>query len=300
MGGLEPGRRDMGEGAPVGCVTNVQRFSLHDGGGIRTVAFLKGCPFRCPWCCNPETLSFGQELAWRSSLCIHCSMMPGGDGRIDCPRTADECPTGAKELVGRMVGVQELVDELLRDRAFFEESGGGVTLSGGECLAGRNQGFALAVLEAVHSLGVGTAIETTLAVPIADMGRLVACCDTFLVDFKIASRGRSLAVVGLDVAQRDANLRDAIARGAQVVARLPIVPGHTDGLANVRANATTIRELGIRRADVLPFHQLGESKYASSGRAYAMAGVRSLTDADVAPVVDILEEEGLEVVVHGE
>lgn len=284
----------------MGCVTNVQRFSIHDGGGIRTVAFLKGCPFRCPWCCNPEALSFDQELAWHANLCIHCSMMPGGDGRIDCPRTADECPTGAKELVGRMVGVEELVDELLRDRPFFEESDGGVTLSGGECLAGRNQQFTLAVLGAVHAAGIGTAIETTLAVPVADMGRLVTCCDAFLVDFKIASRSRSLAVAGLDVAQRDANLRDAIARGARMVARLPIIPGHTDGLANVRANATIIHELGIRRADVLPFHQLGESKYASSGRAYTMAGIASLTDADVAPVVDVLEAAGLEVVIHGE
>ncbi|WP_058269820.1 4Fe-4S cluster-binding domain-containing protein [Olsenella massiliensis] len=290
----------MDEGELAGIVTNVQRFSLHDGGGIRTVAFLKGCPFRCPWCCNPENLSFEPEPSWKSRLCIHCAMAPGGNGLIDCPRPASECPTGAKEVVGRERGVRELVDELVRDRTFFDESGGGITLSGGECLAGRNQEFSLAVLEETHRRGVHTAVETTLAVPLADPDRLVAACDLLLVDFKIASPGRSMAVLGLDVGLRDANLRAVLGLGAAVVARLPIVPGFTRGLANARANAERIRGLGISRADVLPFHQLGEAKYASSGRGYAMAGVPQLGGSDVADVVDALEAEGIEAVVHGE
>ena len=286
---------------PVGTVTNVQRFSLHDGGGIRTVGFLKGCPFRCPWCCNPENLSFAPEVSWKARLCIHCSMAEGGDGLRDCPRTPDQCPTGAKELMGHDRGVAELTDDLLRDMPFFEESGGGVTLSGGECLAGRNLAFSLAVLEECHRRGANTAVETTLAVPLGqDVGRLVACVDTFLVDFKIADGARSREQIGLDPDVRDANLRQVLALGGHVVARMPIIPGFTDAADNVAANVARICELGITRADVLPFHQLGEAKYDSLDKDYGMRGVRQLTDADVQGVVDACEAAGLTVNVHGE
>ena len=115
--------------ASVATVTNVQRFSLHDGGGIRTVVFLKGCPFRCPWCCNPENLSTEPEVSLRERLCIHCSPRPGGG---PCATAPEDCPTGAKELLGRQRTVDDLVAEVERDRAFYEESGGGVTVSGGE------------------------------------------------------------------------------------------------------------------------------------------------------------------------
>ena len=286
---------------PVGTVTNVQRFSLHDGGGIRTVGFLKGCPFRCPWCCNPENLSFAPEVSWKARLCIHCSMAEGGDGLRDCPRTPDQCPTGAKELMGHDRGVAELTDDLLRDMPFFEESGGGVTLSGGECLAGRNLAFSLAVLEECHRRGANTAVETTLAVPLGqDVGRLVACVDTFLVDFKIADGARSREQIGLDPDVRDANLREVLRLGGRVVARMPIIPGYTDAAENVAANVARIRELGIARADVLPFHQLGEAKYDSLDKDYGMRGVAQLTDADVQGVVDACEAAGLAVTVHGE
>lgn len=279
--------------------TNVQRFSIHDGGGIRTVVFLKGCPFTCPWCCNPENLSFSLSEEWHEKLCIGCSMV-GVPCPAHCPRSAEECPTGAKEVVGTPAEVDVLLDQVLRDRVFYEESNGGVTLSGGECLAGPNQAFAMEFLEACKKAGVSTAVETTLAVPLADPGRLAACCDCFLVDFKIADCERSREVLRLDVERRDANLRELLARGARVIARLPIVPGFTDGAANVEANARRIAELGITRADVLPFHQLGSSKYDALDRPYDMRDVAQLSEADVAGVVAALERAGLTTVVHGE
>lgn len=298
-----PTREDGHHGRTL-VVTNVQRFSLHDGGGIRSVAFVKGCPFRCPWCCNPENLSFEPQVAWHARLCIGCSAR--ADGRRDangapCETAPEECPTGAKERLGRACDVAGLADELLRDRVFFEESAGGVTVSGGECLAGAGrQEAVLELLERCHAAGVGTAVETTLAVPLhVDAGRLARTCDAFLVDFKIADRARSLAETGIDPDLRDANLRVLLAAGAHVVARLPVIPGHTDGTENARANARRAVELGVRRADVLPFHQLGQGKYESLGMPYAMAGVPQLADADVAPVVAACEEAGLEVVVRG-
>ena len=283
------------DAALAATVTNIQRFSLHDGGGIRTVVFLKGCPFRCPWCCNPENLSREPEVSLRERLCIHCSPRPGG---APCETAPEACPTGAKELLGRVRGVGELVAEAARDRAFFEESGGGVTVSGGECLL--YQDFLCAFLEACRADGLRCSIETTLALPLDDPARLVAACDSLLVDFKIADRDKSLEVTGIDPDLRDANLRTALALGARVVARMPIIPGFTDDAPCVDANVARIVELGLRRVDVLPFHQLGEGKYDSLGRSYALAGVRQLSEDDVAGVVERCRAAGLDVVVHGE
>lgn len=307
MGHDERSNGRMGEICQPGkaLVTNVQRYSLHDGGGIRTVVFLKGCPFRCPWCCNPENLSFEPQLAWNERFCIHCSMPEGADGLCDCPRPPEACPTGAKSRYGTWRDLDDLAYEAMRDRPFFEESGGGVTVSGGECLAGRNLEATLGLLERCHSEGVATAIETTLAVPLGQHAtRLVAAADLFLVDFKIADGASSQATLGLDVSLRDANVRHLRGLGVdvadRVVARLPVIPGYTDGGDCVRANARRIRELGIRRADVLPFHQLGESKYASLGKDYELQGVSQLSERDVAPVVETLQEAGIEVTIHGE
>ena len=282
-------------GMESATITNVQRFSLHDGGGIRTVVFLKGCPFRCPWCCNPENLSSEPEVSFKERLCIRCSPRP--DGGL-CQTRPEDCPTGAKELLGRMRDVGDLLAEVVRDRSFYEESGGGVTVSGGECLL--RQDFLCAFLEACHEAGISTAIESTLALPLADVRRLVAACDAFLVDFKIADRARSLEVTGIDPDVRDANVRSVLGAGGRAIARMPVIPGFTDDAACVNANVARIRELGIERVDVLPFHQLGQGKYDSLGRAYDLRDVPQLSDADVAGVVARCEAAGLKTVVHGE
>ncbi len=275
-------------------VTNVQRFSLHDGGGVRTVAFLKGCPFRCPWCSNPENLSPEPEVALHESLCIHCSRQPGEP----CPTAPELCPTKAKELLGVRREAADLAAELMRDVTFFKESGGGVTLSGGECLL--EQEFAMEVLENCKKSDVHTAIETTLAVPLQNPARLVACVDSFLVDFKLADMQRSRKVTGISLGIRDKNLRDVLALGANVVARMPIIPGYTDGESCVRANIARIVELGITRADILPFHQLGESKYESLGENYELKGQAQLSDEDVAWIAEVAEAAGLTTVIRGE
>lgn len=276
-------------------ITNVQRFSLHDGGGIRTVVFLKGCPFRCPWCCNPENLSGEPEVSFKERLCIRCSPRPDGG---PCQTRPEDCPTGAKELLGRLRTVDDLLAEVVRDRSFYEESDGGVTVSGGECLL--RQDFLCAFLEACHEEGISTAVETTLAVPLADAGRLVAACDAFLVDFKIADRTCSLEVTGIDPEVRDANVRSVLSAGGRVVARMPIIPGFTDDAACVDSNVSRIRELGVTRVDVLPFHQLGQGKYDSLGRAYGLRDVPQLSERDVADVVARCRAAGLRTMMHGE
>lgn len=287
------------------CVTNVQRYSLHDGGGIRSVVFTKGCPFTCPWCCNPENLSFSPEVSWKKSLCIGCSVRTDGAREANgapCSVAPELCPTRAKERLGELRTVASLADEVLRDSVFFEESGGGITVSGGECMAGKARQLAvLELLNLVHEKGIHTALETTLATTLfVEPGELVAACDLFLVDFKIADATQSKLVLNLDTAVRDANLAAILSEGASVIARLPIIPGFTCADACIEANAARAVELGIRRADVLPFHQLGESKYASLGMPYEMKDVPQLDERNVQRAVDICTKAGLKVVVRGE
>ena len=277
------------------CVTNVQRYSLHDGGGIRTTVFLPGCPFTCPWCCNPENLSAAPEVSFKERLCMGCSRRePGGL----CAMAPEDCPTGAKTLLGEELSVDDVMDRVLRDAAFYEESGGGLTVSGGEALLW--QPFVRALLGRAKAEGLGTAVETTLALPMADPAGLAAVCDRWLVDFKVADRDRSVGVCRIDPEVRDRNLAHLRGLGADVVARMPIVPGHTDSPENVAANLDAVGAAGLTRVDVLPFHQLGSAKYDSLGLDYAMGNVSQLSEADVAWVVDEARARGLDARVRGE
>ncbi len=277
------------------CVTNVQRYSLHDGGGIRTTVFLKGCPFTCPWCCNPENLSAAPEVSFKERLCMGCSRRePGGL----CATAPEDCPTGAKTLLGDELSVDDVMDRVLRDAAFYEESGGGLTVSGGEALLW--QPFVQALFERAKAEGLRTAIETTLALPLADPAGLAAVCDRWLVDFKVADRDRSVEVCRIDPGVRDRNLAALRELGADVVARMPVIPGYTDSLENVAANLDAVVAAGLTRVDVLPFHQLGSAKYDSLGLDYAMDDVPQLSEADVAWVVDEARARGLDARVRGE
>ncbi len=277
------------------CVTNVQRYSLHDGGGIRTNVFLKGCPFTCPWCCNPENLSAAPEVSFKERLCMGCSRRePGGL----CATAPEDCPTGAKTLLGDELSVDDVMDRVLRDTAFYEESGGGLTVSGGEALLW--QPFVQALFERAKAEGLRTAIETTLALPLADPAGLAAVCDRWLVDFKVADRDRSVEVCRIDPGVRDRNLAALRELGADVVARMPVIPGYTDSPENVAANLDAVVAAGLTRVDVLPFHQLGSAKYDSLGLDYAMGDVPQLSEADVAWVVDEARARGLDARVRGE
>lgn len=285
-------------------ITNIQRYSLHDGGGIRTVAFLKGCPFRCPWCCNPENLSFEQEISFHKSLCIGCSVRK--DGRLDangcpCDIPVSECPTGAKRFEGTEHNVDTLIDKLSRDKVFFDESDGGITLSGGECLAGsKRQEYVMDVLQGCKNRGINTALETTLAVPLVDVERFARACDVFLVDFKLADKDRSIEVTGIDTDIRDENIRALVRLGATVIARVPLIPGYTASIANAQSNAEAICAHKIKQVDLLPFHKLGEGKYESLGMRYECADSELITEKELSDIENVYKSFGLKVVRRGE
>jgi pyruvate formate lyase activating enzyme len=255
-------------------VFNVQRFSLHDGPGIRTTVFLKGCPLQCTWCHNPEGIAAEPEVLVVESRCIRCGACRTGcplgiaaeggwipDGReacTACGACADVCPTGARAVVGREVTVDELLAEVMRDRVFFDTDGG-VTFSGGEPLLQLR--FLEAMLEACRAAGLHAAIDTSGLAPLKHLLRVAVLADLLLFDVKLMDDTRHRMHTGVSNTQILANL-DAVARlHPNIWLRVPVVPGVNDDETNIRATATLAAGIpSVRRVHLLPYHRLGADK----------------------------------------
>lgn len=274
--------------APSGVVFDVQRYAVHDGPGIRTLVFLKGCPLRCAWCCNPESQEGGLQLrhvrarcrAWGRCVaaCQHHAAVLTPRGlvldRTVCAACADHacataCPEGALRVVGRRVTADEIVASVARDLPFYRNSGGGVTFSGGEPFA--QPEFLLALLTGCRGLGIQTAVETCGWAEPRDVDASVALVDRFLFDVKVIDPNRHANATGVDNRLILANLeRLAAHAGERIVLRLPLVPGTTDDDANIDAVGDLARRLGIAAVEVEPYHALGRDKYADLGLAEAI------------------------------
>ncbi|MHB0877924.1 MAG: glycyl-radical enzyme activating protein [Anaerolineae bacterium] len=277
---------------PLGLITNIQRFSIHDGPGIRTTVFYKGCPLRCFWCHNPETLRPRPELQVFPDRCIGCDacvaacpeaahVAVAGERRFKrelcraCGRCAETCYAEALVLVGRRWGVAEALAVLERDRPFYERSGGGVTLSGGEPLAQRQ--FTLALLQACKRAGLHTAVETSAFAPWREIEALLPWLDLAMVDVKLADGERHRAATGVPNEVILDNVR-RLGQALPLIVRTPVVPGVNDDEQDVAAIAALVRELpNLLYYELMPFHRLAESKYRSLGTACATAGMESPT-----------------------
>lgn len=281
-------------------VFNIQKFSLNDGPGIRTVVFLKGCPLRCAWCANPESQLTRPQLEWDAGKCRRCGTCARlcGDGAItfdgervsldprragEHPECAKACPGKALELVGRERDVDDVVRVCLQDLPFYEQSGGGVTLSGGEALLWPE--FSVNLLKALHEHGVHTAIETTGYAPPETFTRVAKHLDYLLFDVKHWDDGRHREGTGVSNRSILANLAHAVAAGKEVLPRIPVIPGFNfDAEHPMRAAegfARVLHEAGLPRCQLLPFHQFGENKYELLQRDYGLAGVKALHPEDL-------------------
>ena len=306
-----------------GLVFDIQRYSIHDGPGIRTLVFLKGCPLRCEWCCNPESQRNTPEIEFRSSLCQQCGqcllVCPRGAvnpdlsvadtaAKIDrelcdaCGRCVAGCPTGALRLVGRWYTVAEMLAEVLRDAAFYRRSGGGVTLSGGEPLA--QAAFAAELLRACYEHNVGTAVETSGLVGWPAFERVLPWTDLVLFDLKHTDDATHRQLTGVSNRLILDNLRRLRAVGVEVILRLPLIPPLNTSAENLAATADLAAELGIRQVHLMPFHQLGKDKYRRLGQEYALAerpGMRDTSEglALLGLVQRAFARRGLEVHVGG-
>jgi len=234
--------------ASSGVIFDIQHYAVHDGPGIRTLVFLKGCPLACAWCCNPESQRFEPE-----------------------PRRLLD---GTQELVGREASVAEVMARVAADKRFYENSGGGATFSGGEPLA--QPAFLGGLLEACREAGIRSAVETCGYAPAADIARLEPLVDLFLYDIKIVDCRLHERWTGRGNETILENLRLLSGRcPAKVAVRTPVVPGATDSKDNLAAVASLCASLGLREPQLLAYHSLGSQKYAGLGRKCALAQERA-------------------------
>ncbi|MEQ4976337.1 [formate-C-acetyltransferase]-activating enzyme [Enterobacter cloacae] len=274
--------------ADVARIFNIQRYSLNDGAGIRTVVFFKGCPHRCPWCANPESISPKIETVRRESNCLHCA---------PCLRDADECPSGAFERIGRDVTLDELEREVMKDDVFFRSSGGGVTLSGGEVLM--QAPFATQLLKRLRRYGIHTAIETAGDAPLSRLLPLARQCDEVLFDLKIMDPEHARSVTAVNLPRVMENLTQLVAEGINVIPRVPLIPGYTLTDANMASVLAFLLPSGIRQLHLLPFHSYGEPKYRLLGQQWSMREVSSPTADEVAAMRRMAEDKGFHVTIGG-
>lgn len=270
-------------------VFNIQKFSVNDGPGIRTTVFLKGCMLDCVWCHNPESKSPKPQLFLNSRLCVGCGAClaacekqlhhfeENGSHVIDrtrcgaCGACVDAC-VGALEMSGNPMTVEEILAEVRKDKAFYDNSGGGMTVSGGEPLF--HPAFTLALLKAAKEEGLHTCIETSGFAAWKDVEALIPYVDLFLWDVKETDAALHKQFTGVDNARILENLHRLDAAGAKMVLRCPIIPGYNarpEHLAGIAALANSLTN--VQRIDVEPYHPLGSSKSAAIGESYALDGL---------------------------
>ena len=259
-----------------GMVFDIQRFSIHDGPGIRTTVFLKGCPLRCRWCHNPEGIPPEPMLSFTPSRCVGCGRCleacprkahqnRGGEHTLDrslcqvCGRCAEACCSGALEIVGKRMSVEEVLREVLSDRAFYETSGGGMTLSGGEPLL---QGdFCEALLGEAKRQGLHCCVETSGLATWELIDRLRPLVDLWLYDLKETDAQQHRDLTGVDNRPILDNLRRLHAAGAKILIRLPIVPELNATEDHFAALGALWAQLpGLLGMEVMPYHQMGQGK----------------------------------------
>lgn len=295
-----------------GLITHVQRFCIHDGPGIRTTVFLKGCSLRCFWCHNPETWKLKPEIQYFSGKCITCGecvkvcpnyahKLVDGAHRFDrslcenCGRCAEACMAEALILSGEWWTVGRLIELLERDRVFYEQSGGGITLSGGEPLSQAT--FSQEVLKEAKVGGLHTAIETCLMGKWDDLEGMLPFLDLVIMDIKVMDDRKHREAVGASNQQILANARQLMTCGLPVLVRTPVIPGVNDDEESITAIAEFIVGFPTLTAyELMPFHRLGEEKFRGLGIMYQAQDITPPEANSMEQLAEVARTAGIETV----
>lgn len=299
----------------TGAIFDIKRYAIHDGPGIRTTVFLKGCPLSCWWCHNPESLASTLHGIYRKDRCIACGecvdACPQGALRLTdqgvvtdpsrcrhCQTCADVCPAEVREFIGRTERVDHLMEAIQKDIPFYDESGGGVTFSGGEPLL--QAAFLLALLDRCGRIGIHRAVDTTGYADTDILLAVAAYTDLFLFDLKLMDPVKHRKYTGVSNQIILRNLERLAGQDANVTIRIPLLPGINDDDENLDRTGSFLSTLpGVRNVDILPYHNSSQNKYRKLGSVYRAASVKAPTTQQLANVAARLEAFDLQVGIGG-
>lgn len=294
-----------------GTIFNIQHFCTDDGPGIRTTVFFQGCNLRCFWCHNPESQSPQPQLQVFEALCLGCgkcvSVCPSGaqvfapQGRrflrercTSCGKCTNSCPPGALTLAGKVLTTDEVMVQIDNDEAFYRNSGGGVSFSGGEPLLQRD--FLKELLTRCAERGYHTAVESALQIPTEDLAQVVPLTSLFLADLKLMDSSRHLSAIGATNSRILENIRFLAQNAKALVIRVPVIPGVNTDPAQMEAMAEFLAGIeGIQAVEFMPYHGMAAEKYRSLGRVYEWAALEPPTERQLEEITGIFQCKNISV-----
>lgn len=298
----------------LGTVINIQKYSVHDGPGIRTTVFFKGCPLRCWWCHNPESQNLKHEIMFFYERCTSCGVcakrcpqnaieLKDNYPIVDenkctlCGKCANFCPNNAREYVGQDMRVQELMNEIIKDEVFYDESNGGVTFSGGEPLL--HVEFLSEVLERCKNRGIHTAVDTSGYVSWDKFEKIADKVDLFLFDLKLMNNEKHIKYMNAENVLILDNLKKLSDREVNIFIRMPIIAGINDDDEHIDEAIKFLSNLNILQVNLLPYHKMGMDKYRRLKMSYKLSGMEKPSKESMVEIADKFKKSGIKVKIGG-
>ncbi|MGI6679435.1 MAG: glycyl-radical enzyme activating protein [Dehalobacterium sp.] len=294
-----------------GLIYNIQRYSTEDGPGLRTTVFFKGCPLRCPWCSNPESIQHQPQMMFFPMTCAQCytcmEACPNGankkleDGSVfvdrsickNCGACIDVCPADARSMAGKWMTVDEVFDIIEKDSVYYANSNGGVTFGGGECTAQAD--FLMELIDKCYNWGYHTCVDTCGFTSWDTLEKILQKVDMVLFDLKHMDPEKHKEITGVDnklILENAAKIKNM---GIEMHLRFPMIPGYNDDEKNIKAMGRFMKLWGLEKIDILPYHRMGVNKYEALGQRYLLGDLPSLEKENVKDALKILESYDLDV-----